>query len=147
MTAKKSNTNMVCETCPWRTANHGKPHPAKWYSVANLKRLWNGLRKGDAPGMVCHSTDPESKEYGGTKDVKPGHKRECAGALILVIEHVNEAQKIPLAEYRKKHKFPMTRMGFAVWIERYIFNGIPSVADQRDIVSLPSCMKNTESKQ
>jgi hypothetical protein len=86
-------TPRVCATCPWRTANHGKPHPAKWYSIANLRRLWNGLRTAKAPGMICHSTDPKNVEYGGDAPVKPGHEMECGGALYLLIQNIERVRR------------------------------------------------------
>lgn len=123
----------VCDSCPWLKSNHGKPHPAGWYKTANLVRLWNGLRTARAPGMVCHSSDPQSAEYGSTKTVHPDVKpRECAGALILVIRHCNEAGKTAhLSCYQTLHKRPLTRAGLRHWVERYIFGGIPAVDDYR----------------
>ena len=103
----------VCPTCPWIRQNHGKKHPAKWYSLANLKRLWNGVRTGKAPGMVCHSTDPESPEYGGTNpNIKPGAEHECAGLIQIVIKQVDSVNESKtFKEYQAKHKFPFTRTG------------------------------------
>lgn len=113
----------VCDTCPWRKANHAKEHPAGWYRISNLRRLWAGLRSGKAPGMICHSTDPANKEYGGNADIAPGHEAECGGALMLVIRNfqaVNAGQPQPIRP-------PFTRRGAAHWIERHLFGGGISV--------------------
>ena len=76
-----------CAECPWRTVNQGKRHPDGWYNRANLKRLWNKLRRGDM--MSCHPTDPRNPvsvhaALKGQRMAKLGATpRECAGALIL----------------------------------------------------------------
>ena len=135
----------VCDSCPWLRANHGKPHPAKWYSLANLRRLWNGLRRGKAPGMICHSSDPRSEEYGSTIAVKSNNKpRECAGALVLVIKHINEVNRDTWPVYRTKWgRFGISLCGLRVWVERYIFGGIPSVEDRAKDVAGPDEAKVT----
>lgn len=99
-----------CAACPWRTANHRKPHPDGWYSDANRRRLWSGLRTGEAPGMTCHPTDPENQPVGDKTVTK-----ECAGAWLIIAREcaaLNEAQSI--AEYRRGRKLAMTREGLAV---------------------------------
>ena len=127
----------VCASCPWLKSNHGKPHPAKWYSLANLRRLWNGLRTAKAPGMVCHSTDPESADYGSTVKVKEtSEKKECVGAVILIIKHCNEMQAVGLPAYRKKYgRIGMTLQGFRYWVERYLFGRVPRVEDRSAEIS------------
>lgn len=136
----------VCATCPWRKSNHGKPHPANWYRESNLRRLWNGIRRGQARGMVCHSTDPEAADYGSTKPVpETAQPRECGGALVLVIREVevlNGCQNF--AEYRmKRGKDGMTRPALRQWLNRYVFGAmegrpIPTVtADDLDGIGLP----------
>ena len=47
-----------CQACPWRVENHGKRHPDGWYTKANLRRLWSGIRRGEE--MSCHPTDPSN---------------------------------------------------------------------------------------
>lgn len=132
----------VCGTCPWLKVNHGKKHSAKWwYSLANLRRLWNGLRTGKAPGMVCHSTDPDSKEYGSEVNVKEtSEKRECAGAVILVIKHCNEMGDIGMPAYKAKWgktRLGMTLRGFRYWFERCLFGRLPRVEDRSAEVAEP----------
>ena len=101
----------VCATCPWRREHHGKPHPAGWYTLANLRRLWNGIRSGAAPGMVCHSTDPASAQYGSTKPVpETATPRECGGALALMYRETKRlGDAASYKEYRAGRKFPMSR--------------------------------------
>lgn len=127
----------VCATCPWLKENHNKEHPAGWYKIENLKRLWNGLRKGDAPGIVCHSTDPKNIEYGGDKEITPGHESPCAGAMILMINHVNEASKTDMKEYKSRHSLPLTKGGIAVMIEKALSGQLPPVEDKSSEVGLP----------
>lgn len=130
----------VCATCPWRKCNHGKPHPAGWYKLANLKRLWNGLRTGNAPGMVCHSTDTRSVEYGSTKAVPEcARTTECGGAIFLVIQHVNDCGKSEWSDYRARHRFPLTKNGLRFWASRALFPPfVPSVTvDDPEAVGLP----------
>src|SRR5690349_7362984 len=72
----------ACSQCPWRLSNFGKPHPHKWYSRSNLKRLWTGLRNGVS--MSCHPTDPDNEVPEGGRPVPEGTATlECAGAQIL----------------------------------------------------------------
>lgn len=100
----------ACAACPWRTVNHGKPHPDGWYTDANRKRLWNGLRTGDAPGMTCHPTDPLNQPVGDSTVT-----RECAGAWLIIAREcaaLDEAKSV--GEYRKGRKLAMTREGLAV---------------------------------
>jgi hypothetical protein len=113
----------ICNTCPWRVVNHGKPHPAGWYKIANLKRLWAGLRSGRAPGMICHSTDSKNVEYGGTAPVKPGHESECGGALYLLIRNVNALGKGEPQPIQP----PLARKCIARLVERHLFDGGLSV--------------------
>lgn len=96
-----------CAACPWLTANHRRPHPQGYYTDANRRRLWNGLRTGRAPGMTCHPTDPENQP------VKAAQRtRECAGAVILALRELAacEAGK-DLADYRRGRPLAMTRDG------------------------------------
>jgi hypothetical protein len=127
----------VCDTCPFLKVNHGKPHPAKWYSIKNLRRLWNGLRTGKAPGMVCHSSDPNNKDYGGDKNVKPGHEQECAGALILMIRHANEYGRLSKLAYKVKYPLGLTLRALATFVEAQLFGQLPSVEDRSAEVGLP----------
>lgn len=123
----------VCATCPWRTANQGKPHPAGWFRKSNLLRLWAGLRSGRAPGMICHSTDPKNVEYGGDANVKPGHESECGGALYLLIENMNAAGK----GEPEPHQPPLTKRCKAQLLERHLFGGGLSVEPPDGELSVP----------
>ena len=116
----------VCATCPFRLANQGKPHPANWYSLKNLRRIWNGIRTGAAPGFTCHASDPESKNYGSTVQVPDTcQPRECGGLLIVVQRHVRDAgESTTLKEYRGHHRYPMTRAGIAHWVNRALFGSM-----------------------
>ncbi len=125
-----ASTLRVCETCPWLRKNHGLKHPAKWYTKGNIKRLWNGLRTANAPGMVCHSTDPDNADYGGKGNVRPDfRKQECAGALILVIQNVNAVS----AGLPQPNQPPLTKAGLAHYVSRYLFGGLPAVEDRKDV--------------
>jgi hypothetical protein len=136
----------VCATCPWRIANHGKPHPAKWYAIKNLRRLWNGIRTGEAPGMICHSTDAESAEYGSTKPAPAtATPRECGGVILLVRREVNLLNRTPKwADYRRaRGRDALTKSGLAYWVNRHIFGAmegrpIPAVTvDDESAIGLP----------
>ena len=113
----------ICATCPWRVVNHGKPHKAGWYRLANLKRLWAGLRSGRAPGMICHSTDPKNGEYGGSAPIKPGHEAACGGAMFLLLRNVNAAG----AGKPQPIQPPLTKRCMAQLLERHLFEGGLSV--------------------
>lgn len=88
---------LACAHCPWRISNQGKQHPHNFYAKSNLRRLWNGLRTGEAPGMSCHPTDPHMAEYEGyeaTADREETH--ECAGSVILLAREFMRFQAITL---------------------------------------------------
>lgn len=133
-----------CAQCPWRKSNQGKPHPDGWYSKANLLRLWNGLRSGDAPGMTCHPTDPTNPLPEGWKEVpKETERRECAGSLILIIRELKVLEK-EQENYRKisPGRRGLTPEGIAHWVlGRIKFAGtimgtgtaIPNIADDQDV--------------
>lgn len=123
----------TCETCPWLVKNHRKKHPAKWYTVANLRRLWNGLRTGKAPGMVCHSTDHESKYYGGKGEIKEGRKSECAGALLLILQNMNAIS----AGKPQPFQPPLAKCVIADFTWRYLTDTLPAVEDRSSDVGLP----------
>lgn len=107
-----------CSACPWRKSNQGKSHPHGWYSKANLRRLWAGLRTGEAPGMTCHPTDKENPIPDGTKPVPDNVERhECAGAILLVIRELRLIEKDP-ALYIKilsRTRIGLTKDGIAWW--------------------------------
>lgn len=155
--SKERLTVAVCDTCPWRLTTqgrqgvlpHGKKKPVGWYSVTNLKRLWNGMRTGKAPGMTCHSTDPRAVETGGAPVPERVEMRECAGYLILAIRHANELLdglgKTPpnspesrevWARYRSRHQLPFTLSGLRAFVvERVLnpFQPLPTVIDNHEV--------------
>jgi hypothetical protein len=89
-----------CATCPFRTANLGKPNPPgwdekpvpegfdghDWYAPKNLRRIWNGARREGAT-LQCHCTVEDHAPHVG-KRAKPGHVALCSGAVYLVAQHV-----------------------------------------------------------
>lgn len=129
----ESATNQPCSACPWLTVNHGKPHPHKWYTLANRRRLWKGTRDGES--MSCHPTDPNNEVPEGTKPVPEGTAtRECAGLLILQQREVMRFQaackeadaagkKDGLQRYRKAHPGGLLRGGILAVVERAMFGG------------------------
>jgi hypothetical protein len=120
-----------CSSCPWRLANQGsKPDPHKFYTKANLARLWRGLR--DGARMSCHPTDPRISEFAGYEalaDREDTH--ECAGALTLQQRELVEFQDMAAADpkgptmktYRKLRSKGLTRNGLVAIFERAMFNG------------------------
>lgn len=77
-----------CQACPWLTKNHGKRHPDGWYTKANRRRLWAGLRQGEM--MSCHATDPSNPVPTGRQPVPADTTtRECAGAHVLLQREVS----------------------------------------------------------
>jgi hypothetical protein len=101
----------ACAACPWRTANHRKPHAEGYYTDANRRRLWSGLRTGEAPGMTCHPTDPANQP---TKESQ--RTRECTGAWVLLLRESKACEDIlraggTYADYKRGRKLPMTREG------------------------------------
>lgn len=89
-----------CAHCPWRLSNAGRENQHGFYSPGNLRRLWNGLRKGNR--MTCHPTDPRMSDfagYEGTADREVTH--ECAGAAIMAqreLHHFHQCSKAAAAE-------------------------------------------------
>lgn len=123
-----------CANCPWRISNHGKRTPWGFYKLANLKRLWNGIRRGGP--QSCHPTDPNHADHIAA-GAKPGSEpQECPGSVVLVLR---ECEKIAsydnntispksLDVYFKKHQDGLTRAGVMYWvIGRQQFAGVPFV--------------------
>lgn len=107
----------ACAHCPWRESNQGKRHPGHYYTLANLKRLWNGLRSGEAPGMTCHPTDPNNPVPEGCPSVPDGvETRECTGALLLVTRELKLIEKTgDFKEYRRLRRAGLSREGIIHW--------------------------------
>jgi hypothetical protein len=129
----KDGVARVCATCPFLIANHGKPHPAKWYSRGNIRRLWNGLRTGDAPGMICHSSDHNNAEYGGKGNVKPGVEQDCAGALLLLYQNANAVA----AGRPQPFQPPLTKATLANLALKLLLGALPEVEDRSAEIGLP----------
>lgn len=112
-----------CSACPWRTENHGKPHPDGWYTAKNRERLWAKLRRGEA--MTCHPTDPANPIPAGAKPVPEGATtHECAGALVLQQREIEKAGGyVKLQDYFKENKRGLTKQGVLVLAERLAFGG------------------------
>lgn len=117
MPVVKPAASTPCSACPWRLANHGKPHPHGWYTKKNLRRLWGGLRTGEAPGMSCHPTDPNNEVPEGHKAPKDGAEpAECAGALLLVKRELQLFQADPVAYKRERRPGKLTLDGLRWWV-------------------------------
>jgi hypothetical protein len=125
-----------CKACPWRTANHGKPHPDGWYTQRNRDRLWAGMRRGEM--MSCHPTDPNNEvtDAAQARGYRPAPEhsetRECAGAQVLaqrevqIINDMAEAGTLGtrrFSGYRTARPRGLTVDGIAVMIERAMFRG------------------------
>lgn len=82
-----------CNACPWRLSNQGQRHPGGWYTKANLRRLWVGMRRGER--MTCHPTDTANPLPPGFDPV-PEHVEvhECGGSLILKQREFMRAQAV-----------------------------------------------------
>lgn len=126
-----------CATCPWRTANHGKPHPDGWYTKRNRARLWAQLRRGEM--MSCHKTDPANPVPSGVKPVPYGTEvHECAGALVLQQREIMNFQRcksLPL--YRSQHPNGLLRAGLLTIAERAVFGGMSGLVMARPDLNEP----------
>lgn len=134
-----------CSACPWRTENQGKPNAHGFYTKGNLRRLWNGLKRGER--MTCHPTDPEMAEFEGyekTADRERTH--ECAGAQTLVqreLAYFGQAAKDveagredgPAFSLYKRRRGPaaMTRAGLAEHVSAALFGGTPFALEVRRV--------------
>lgn len=120
-----------CEHCPWRIANHGKRTPWGFYTKANLRRLWNGIRNGGAP-QSCHPTDPSHPDHIAAGAKEGATPQECPGSVILVFREMEKIQALgrgtidPAAidRYVQLHRDGLTKRGMMYWIVgRYQFGG------------------------
>lgn len=121
-----------CGACPWRRSNAGKRHPDGWYRRANLARLWQLLRHGDA--MSCHPTDPDnpvSEEAiaAGYRPAPPDSRRlECRGALVLVQREMHllvNRYDNDVRAYRADRPRGLSKHGIARVAARLMFGGVP----------------------
>lgn len=124
-----------CGACPWRTENQGKRHQHGFYTKKNLRRLWAGLRRGEA--MTCHPTDPRMAEFDGYEKCADASKtKECTGSIILVQRELQRAADIcerPEVEtdgfkvYRREHPKGLTIDGIMENISRTLYGGVPLI--------------------
>lgn len=107
----------ACAHCPWRASNQGKRHPGHWYTLTNLRRLWTGLRTGEATGMTCHPTDPNNPVPDGCPSAPEGTEtRECTGALLLVTRELKLVEKLGVPAYLKQRgRVGLSRDGLLHW--------------------------------
>ena len=99
----------ACAACPWRTSNHRRRHPDSWYTDANRRRLWNGIRTGEAPGMTCHPTDPNNQPVGQNT-----RTRECTGIWTLVMRELKAFEhSTSVTAYRRGRSLAMNLDGLA----------------------------------
>lgn len=127
----KSACPVPCKSCPWRLANQGsKPDPHKFYTKANLARLWKGLRYGAR--MSCHPTDPRMAEFAGYEALADRDvTHECTGALVLQQRELMKFQEIAEADpkgpalkaYRRLHSKGLMREGLIALVNRAVFGG------------------------
>lgn len=119
-----------CGACPWRTANHGRRHPDGWYTKANVRRLWSGMRRGEM--MTCHPTDPRNPVPAGQKPAPANAvTRECAGAHLLIQREMQLIEGLAKvapegqgwAIYRRRRPRGLTREGLLGYLERVMFGG------------------------
>lgn len=123
-----------CAPCPWRTANHGKPHPDDWYDRRNLDRLWSGVRTGQP--MSCHPTDPTNPlspqaQAAGYRPPTPGTAvAECRGAQIMVqreLHLLGERYRGDWSAYRRDRPRGVTPAGARTVAQRLLFGGAPLI--------------------
>lgn len=124
----------ICAACPWLTANQGRRTKGGWYTKANLRRLWTGLRTGEAPGMTCHPTDPQHPAPDGRPDAVPpdgSDFHECHGAAVLMQREIGILEGAgSFARYRRLSQAPsMTVEGLFAYAERALFGD--SILDSR----------------
>lgn len=98
-----------------------------------MRRLWAGLRSGDAPGMTCHPTDPDNPPADDGSQAPEGTQtKECYGALLLIAREMKLAEGLcktlgdgAVREYRKLRPKGLTRAGLASWVWRFAAGGTP----------------------
>jgi len=150
---------VACDQCPWRKVNQSKRHKFGFFTQANLKRLWNGLRKGNP--MSCHKTDTGHPDHVacGAKGDKP---KECAGSIIVIRQELqmianwndNTVTDDGIIEYKKRFKQSrITVVGFMYWVfERIQMAGVPIIGGKKlpevdhsdEAIGLPESLKAKE---
>lgn len=133
MTAPDSHVSDAppCKDCPWRTANQGKRHPDGWYTVKNLRRLWTGIKDGEA--QSCHPTDPNNEvspaaQAAGYRPAPEGSAvLECRGAVILAQREMmllSHRYGDDVSAYRRARPRGLTRRGIAAVAMRIAFGHV-----------------------
>lgn len=138
-TAVAPAADTPCAACPWRTANHGRRsmkvsgvEVGGWYTKANRRRLWSGLRRGEM--MTCHPTDPRNPVLPGKRPAPENTTtRECAGAHLLLQREMDIAQRLvhvdpagnAVAAYRRLRPRGLTRDGLRAYMHRLVFGDVP----------------------
>ena len=125
----KADRKVACDDCPWRRSNAGRKTKGGWYTKKNIRRLWAGLRSGDAPGMTCHPTDADHDTEDGSQAVPDGTQaKECYGSLLLVGREMNSFSGLcetaaagqGFKLYKSLRPKGLTRYGLMHWTERFM---------------------------
>jgi hypothetical protein len=123
-----------CDQCPWRLSNQGKRHQFGFYTLANLRRLWNQIRRGGG-AQSCHLTDPSHPDHVAVGAKPEATARECPGSVIVVLREVEQmanAERVvtpeSMARYRSTRKKGLTKEGILFWVvSRLQYGGVPFV--------------------
>lgn len=118
-----------CAACPWLISNHGKRTADGWYTKANRRRLWGGLRTGEM--MSCHATDPANPPLPGRQAVPEGTPtKECAGAHVLLQRELRIFEALtkrgepdPHRTYREGRRLGATREGLWAYLSGILAGG------------------------
>lgn len=128
----------ACRACPWRTSNHGKKHPDGWFTQANRRRLWSGLRRGEM--MSCHPTDPDNpvSDKAAAAGYKPApagaETRECVGATVLVQREAqiwSDQAGGDIRRYRVLRPLGLLRDGITQVMLRIAFGDVPFIGGRK----------------
>ena len=116
---------MMCEQCPWRRSNHGRRTPTGIFRKANLRRLWNQIRRGEGP-QSCHLTDPSHPDHLQAGAPEGATPRECAGSIALVYREQAKLKSIVGAgdevmpehvlQYIEENPRGLRKEGIAYWL-------------------------------
>lgn len=119
-----------CDQCPWRLKNQGKKHKFGFYTKANLKRLWNQIRRGGG-SQSCHLTDPSHPDHVAAGAKAGAVAQECPGSVIVVLQEIRKMAdekgvintSVPYLKSRKKG---LTKNGILWWVvSRMKLGGVP----------------------
>lgn len=133
MSGDDCRTKKACAQCPWRRSNQGTRHRFGFYRKANLRRLWNEVRKGGAP-QSCHLTDPGHPDHIAVGASPNATAQECPGSVVLVLRELyritgTESGLITpenVDAYLGRRKKGLSKRGILYWaVERIQFAGVP----------------------